>query len=123
MALDIDRYPDEESLQRVTIGINRYPDEESLQKITDWDFTEQGISGLLDLIKENTNWADRQIHISGKRVIRFEYHTGGWSGNEDVISALQNSLFWHFFWEKSVRGGHYYFRIKLSAFSPKSAKT
>jgi len=71
-----------------------YPDEKSLKEIKEWDVLKQGIQGLLDLVKENTNWSDRQICVSGKKVIRFEYHTGGWSGNEDVISALrQNSLF------------------------------
>ena len=93
---------------------NNYPDEASLKEIKKWDILKQGIQGLLELIKDNTNWADRQIYITGKRVLRFEYHTGGWSGNEDVIGALrQNYHFWTMFWEKSTRGGHYYFRIKL----------
>lgn len=92
---------------------NNYPDEESLKQITEWDILKQGIEGLLNLIEENTNWADRQIHRTGKRVIRYEYHTGGWSGNEDVINALHhNFLFWSLYWVKSTRGGHYYFEIK-----------
>lgn len=90
-----------------------YPDETSLQQIEKWDILEQGIEGLLTLIAENTNWADRQIHRKGKRVIYYQYSTGGWSGNESVISALRrNSLFW-LFWEKSTRGGHYWFRIPM----------
>ena len=92
---------------------NGYPDEASLKEIKEWDIFSQGISGLLDLIGENTNWADRQIYITGERVIRFEYSTGGWSGNEDVIDALHhNFIFWSMFWEKSIRGGHYYFKIR-----------
>lgn len=92
---------------------HNYPDEKSLKEIKEWDIPKQGIRGLLDLVKENTKWSDRQIHITGKKVIRFEYHTGGWSGNEDVINALrQNLLFWPLFWVKSIRGGHYYFKIK-----------
>ena len=93
---------------------NGYPDEASLKEIEKWDIPKNGVKGLLDLIEENTNWADRQISITGKKVLRFEFHTGGWSGNEDVISALRrNILFWPLFWEKSTRGGHYYFKIKL----------
>ena len=91
---------------------NNYPDEASLKAIKEWDILKQGISGLLELITENTNWADRQIHITGKKVIRFEYHTGGWSGNEDVIEALEQNSFWFLFWQKSIRGGHYYFKIE-----------
>jgi len=98
----------------VMLDSNDYPDEESLRQIKEWDILKQGIQGLLDLIEENTNWADRQIHQTGKRVIQYEYHTGGWSGNEDVINALhQNFLFWSMFWKKSTAGGHYYFKIKL----------
>lgn len=94
------------------LDIDGYPDEASLKAIKEWDILEQGISGLLELITENTKWADRQIHKTGKRVIHYEYHTGGWSGNEDVIDALRGNMFWFFFWQKSTRGGHYYFEIK-----------
>jgi len=83
---------------------NGYPDEGSLKQITEWDLKTKDLYGLLDLIKENTHWEDRQIHIKGKRVIRLEYHTGGWSGNEDVIRALErNPFFWILFWQKSIR--------------------
>lgn len=93
---------------------NDYPDEKSLKEIKEWDILKQGVQGLLDLVEENTNWSDRQICVTGKKVIRFEYHTGGWSVNEDVINALRrNILFWSLFWEKSTRGGHYCFRIDL----------
>ena len=92
---------------------DNYPDKKSLNEIKNWDISKKGIDGLLDLIEENTNWADRQIERSGKNVIRFVYHTGGWSGNEDVIEALQsNFLFWLMAWKKSIRGGHYYFKIE-----------
>ncbi len=40
---------------------------------------------------------------------KLELHTGGWSGNETIIEVLQHSLFWMFFWQRSERGGHYYF--------------
>ena len=99
-----------------------YPDELSLKKIKEWDIWKQGIDGLLELIKENTNWSDRQIRITGKRVIRFEYHTGGWSGNEDVIEALMHTTFWFIFWRKSTRGGHYYFKIEHSEWYGKDNK-
>ena len=93
---------------------DNYPDDKSLKQIKNWDILTQGIDGLLNLIEDNTNWADRQIYKTGKRVIYYEYHTGGWSGNEDVIDALHhNFLFWSLYWEKTTRGGHYYFKIKL----------
>jgi len=92
---------------------NNYPDEESLRQIKEWDVLTKGVEGLLDLIEENTNWAGRQIYREGKNVIRYEYHTGGWSGNEDVIEAMMhNFLFWALSWVKSTVGGHYYFKIR-----------
>ena len=94
---------------------NNYPDEASLEAIKKWGILTQGIDGLLDLIEDNTNWSDRQIERSGKNVIHYAYHTGGWPGNENVIDALRhNFLLWSMFWEKSTRGGHYYFKIKLA---------
>lgn len=36
--------------------------------------------------------------------------TSGWSGNEDLIGAMQeNFLFWSFHWESSTRGGKHVF--------------
>ncbi len=95
------------------LGEDNYPDEASLKAIKEWDILKRGIQGLLDLVYENTNWADRQIYIRGKRVLHYYYSTGGWSGNEDVIDALHhNFTFWSLYWVRTTRGGHYYFRIK-----------
>ncbi len=91
---------------------NGYSDEKSLKEIEKWDILKQGVQGLLDLVEENTHFGDWSFCIKGKHILRLEYHTGGWSGNEDVIGALRrNHLFWGMFWQKSERGGHYYFRI------------
>jgi hypothetical protein len=48
-------------------------------------------------------------------VIKLELHTGGWSGNEEIISAiLSNMNFTHFKMQYVGwrAGGHYYFEIK-----------
>ena len=91
---------------------DNYPDEASLKGIEKWDILKQGVQGLLDLVEENTCTPDWSFSLKGKRVLRFEFHTGGWSGNEDVINALRNNIFFFpMFWEKSTRGGHYYFKI------------
>jgi hypothetical protein len=37
-------------------------------------------------------------------------HTGGWSGNEDIIEAMmENVLLWLAVWQRSERGGHFTF--------------
>lgn len=48
------------------------------------------------------------IKMASKR-FKLELHTGGWSENEEIIEELQKNLFWLFCWQKSERGGHYYF--------------
>ncbi len=45
----------------------------------------------------------------------FELHTGGWSGNESIIEALeQNDSFWKYL-VKHEQGGHYYFKFPEEA--------
>jgi hypothetical protein len=46
---------------------------------------------------------------NGKFKFKLELHTGGWSDNETIISDLESNFFWFLYWQKSVRGGHYYF--------------
>jgi hypothetical protein len=42
-----------------------------------------------------------------------QLHTGGWSENEELIDNLSKSFFWNMYWQKSERGGHYYFKGSL----------
>lgn len=49
--------------------------------------------------------------ILHKACWKFELHTGGWSGNEELIETLGKTFFWFIFWQKSIRGGHYWFEI------------
>jgi len=89
-----------------------YPDEKTLKKIESFDISKDSVIDLISLLEEHWIWAS-YIACKGKKIIRLELHTGGWSGHEDMINALQKSSFWICFWEKSIRGGHYYFRIKI----------
>jgi len=98
-----------------------YPTDDELKTIRDWDFAKNSVQDFLDFIHSCWHWADGPgwygYDLTGKRILRLELHTGGWSGNEEVIVAMKNNgIFWLICWEKSVRGGHYYFRVVLKNF-------
>ena len=94
-----------------------YPTDEELQEIRQWSknrIVDYDVLGLLDYIRDRWRYADSgYFKLVGKRVLRLELHTAGWSGNESIIDALQENVFWFMWWQKSTRGGHYYFRIDL----------
>ena len=83
-----------------------YPDEASLERIEKYDLLKEPLDGLLELIRENWNWPDWGFNHDGDIL---ELHTGGWSGNEDVITSVFKNMFWSLYWESSRRGGHYRF--------------
>ncbi len=96
---------------KVGLG-SEYPTDYSLRLIKNWDITKFDVLDLIDFIEKIWWSPDWGFIKKGKHKIRLELHTAGWSGNEDIIRALNNNfLFWSVYWNKSVRGGHYYFTI------------
>ena len=101
---------------RFQIQNNKYPREEELITIKEWDLLEKSIIDLLDYVRELWKYDDRFV-LTGKRVLRLYLSTGGWSGNESIIGALeQNLFFWSLCWVKHIRGGHFWFEIRLDQF-------
>ena len=89
-----------------------YPSDRDLEIIEHWDVMKCGVDGLLEYIKNIWWLPDWGFKLIGKKILWLELHTGGWSGNEDIIEALKkNEYFWAIYWIKSLRGGHYYFKI------------
>ena len=92
--------------KRPTFDRDRYPTEETLQAIREWPQDDR--RGLAEFVCEA--WTYDNYRTLGERSL--ELHTGGWSGNESLISALQdNHVFWFMCWLKSERGGHYWFEL------------
>lgn len=93
---------------------NGYPTEEELERIKNWDYTE-GWLHLMAYIKScwwRADWGWSMTSVEGHPT-RYDISTGGWSGNESIISAMQeNFLFWALCWEQSRKGGHYIFNVK-----------
>ena len=88
---------------------DEYPEEHELKKIAEWDYKD--FPGLMGYVKERWKYADCGYWKRGRKYYRIS--TGGWSGNESIISALiQNRMFWAMCWVSSERGGHYVFEIR-----------
>jgi len=82
-----------------------YPSGEIIYKIIEWP--DNDVMGLIAFIQSIWHWPD-MAKLDGNK---FELHTGGWSGNEDIVDALMGTIFWMLCWESSRRGGHFYFEI------------
>ena len=86
-----------------------YPTEETLKLIAKWGKEDGSWRELMEDISLlfELNCGRCQYNIS--REI-WEVATGGWSGCEDLVGALEeNSLFWLFCWTSSKRGGYFEF--------------
>ena len=93
-----------------------YPTEEFLDTIEKWDVSKGKNNDLMTFIKPYWRysydgfWSENKHEGDGTE---YAISTGGWSGNEDIIRALQmNRLFWSLYWVQSRRGGHYIFEVK-----------
>ena len=98
-----------------------YPTEESLRAIELWDWEHNGgAKGWFDFIgslwhfKSFGWWEGECEHESGEKYYGYALSTGGWSGNESLIYAMQENkhMLWHLNWVSSHRGGHYEFDLR-----------
>jgi hypothetical protein len=88
--------------------MNDYPTKEELERIRKWPLNEyESLMEFVHSIWWMPDWGWRQ---KGKT---YHISTGGWSGNEDIICAMQDNdnFFWTMCWESSRRGGHYVFKV------------
>jgi len=103
-ALDNNGYPTEELLE----FIKSYEPDESLSIL---NFVELVLKDVWHL----SDWGFK-LHRKYKGKRKLELHTGGWSGNEDIIKAIkQNMQLTHFKMRllEWKAGGHYTFEINL----------
>lgn len=89
-----------------------YPEQKDLNKILNF---KGSIQDFVKLMQDTVNYGDSSFRCTGKRVLRIQFHTFGCSGNETIEAALKRTCFWFFCWEKSIRGGHHYFKVSKNA--------
>jgi hypothetical protein len=88
-----------------------YPEEQELDKIREWSANDY--YGLMEYVRER--WYCGDIYF--RQVLdTFYLSTVGWSGNEDIVAAIQENVnyWWMFHWHSSRRGGHYIFTEKTT---------
>ena len=90
-----------------TFDSDGYPTDETLEIIKNWDHN--NFKGLMRYCHKAWRYEEYFTELNEF----YDVHTGGWSGNESIINALQeNVMFWAMCWEQSRRGGHYIFKIR-----------
>lgn len=95
-----------------------YPTEDALDLITKWHWIdEKGWFEFIHSIWHLASWGWREggepHDWKDAKVYRYNISTGGWSGNESIIRAMQkNEMLWHLTWVQSRRGGHYIFELQ-----------
>lgn len=95
-----------------------YPTEEELQRIREWDYKD-GYMGLAEFVCNIWHWGEDWAFLRdwAKDEFDVEYRelrlaTGGWSGNESIINALNNNqMFGMLCWFSSHRGGLHIYHI------------
>ena len=92
---------------------NGYPTDDLLDFIERFDYRDGWIK-LMDIIYDCWFGPSYFSKTEENGYMVYDLSTGGWSGNEDLIAALQsNHMFWAMNWYSSRRGGHYEFKVKL----------
>lgn len=102
------------------LGSEGYPHDIELQRIETWpvDGKLGELIKLMDYVKARhiypQYWKERDIEEYGQPHREYEVSTGGWSGNEDLIIALEKNTWFSIIAPWSWRrGGHYVYRIPL----------
>ena len=97
-----------------------YPTDCALDRIEHWSYTADP-RGWFEFIRSIWNFGDwgwKELTEpsdwkENTMVLRYYISTGGWSGNEDIIRAMQaNHVLWSTTWVQTRRGGHYIFEVK-----------
>lgn len=87
-----------------------YPTEETLQAIRDWPIGHY--RQLLEYVRRTWYYPDRVWILQTLPTLRYALSTGGWSGNEELLGALEeNRVFWGTCWFLSQRGGYHEFEV------------
>ncbi len=102
------------NVPEILLDSDGYPTQEYLDWIENYKYTDMPIMDFID----NLEWYFDDWGFILKRKYngrrKLELHTGGWSGNEEIIRAITGNIHLTAFKMKYVMwrtGGHYYFEL------------
>jgi hypothetical protein len=98
--------------------MSEYPTDDQLEKIKEWDYLD--FENLALYVQAIWHWGEDYARLGdwkedehGTKYRPFELVTSGWSGNEDIVCALnKNQMFNMMCWYSSHRGGLHIYKIK-----------
>lgn len=86
-----------------------YPTDDFLEHVRTYDVLKNGPCDLIRELKEFWRWPDYIRWYPRTKTLKIS--TGGWSGHENVMAALQENFIFMIFWMATLRGGHYTFKL------------
>ncbi len=103
--------------------MDEYPTEKELQTIREWECLKYEDFVALAEYVVNLWHFDDWARLTGKKIKTLRLATGGWSGNEDIVAALdKNPMFSMVCWEMSKRGGLHIYKIPFLKSAPQGDK-
>lgn len=107
-------------MEEPTFDKDGYPTAETLSTIENWP-AERGFRDLTFFVGEAWRYA-RFPYTEGYFVVQEDLEhiavimiTGGWSGNESLIGALERNLLFRSFWTLSTSGGYHLYTFPKGA--------
>jgi len=98
-------------LPEIRLDADGYPADETLNAIAEYTGNWNALLERIRPLIEGHGRFEHRRHCCSDGEF-WIIATGGWSGCESVIEALQhNSFFWRSCWYKSIRGGYYEFIV------------
>lgn len=106
-------------LPEIFLDEDGYPTEEYLNFIKNFNHETMPILDFVEVLQDGWYFGDWgfKLHRKYKGKIKLELHTGGWSGNEEIIETILKNIWLTHFNMRYVRwhtGGHYYFEITIN---------
>lgn len=95
--------------------MSEYPREDELERVATWEGDWRECFAFIRSIWWMPDWGWHEATVTDdfdRIVTRYSISTGGWSGNEDIIAAMErNWMLMAMTWQQSRRGGHYIFEL------------